>query len=133
MIEFKSIAYFRKRMAALLKVKRGVYASVPDEIRREFTGKPIDQIRINNDMVLMDNDLVVIKLRLPDKKHRLAKKDGYRLIYLVSKVNSVVAFLDIYPKNGPMQQIDEDDKELSRLVCEFVTEADAGVLEDYVI
>lgn len=133
MIEFKSITYFRERMAALLKVKRGVYASAPDEIRREFTGKPIDQIRINNDMVLMDNELVVIKLRLPDKKHRLAKKDGYRLIYLVSKVNSVVAFLDIYPKNGPMQQIDEDDKELSRLVCEFVTEADAGVLEDYVI
>lgn len=131
MIEFKSITYFRERMAALLKVKRGVYASAPEEIRREFVGKPIEQIRINNDMVLMDDDLVVIKLRLPDKKHRLAKKDGYRLIYLVSKVKPVVAFLDIYPKNGPMQQIDEADEELKRLVHEFVIEGDAGVLEDY--
>ena len=131
MIEFKSITYFRERMAALLKVKRGVYASAPEEIRREFAGKPIEQIRINNDMVLMDDDLVVIKLRLPNKKHRLAKKDGFRLIYLVSKVKPVVAFLDIYPKNGPMQQIDEADEELKRLVHEFVIEGDAGVLEDY--
>lgn len=71
--------------------------------------------------------------RLPDKKHRLAKKDGFRLIYLVSKVVPTVAFLDIYPKNGPLQQLDESDTELIRLVQLFISEAETGKLEDYLI
>ena len=79
MVVYKSISYFRKRLVTLMKAKRGVYATVGDEINREFVGKTIDSIRQNNDMILLEGDLVVIKLRLPDKKHRLAKKDGYRL------------------------------------------------------
>ena len=118
-----SIAFFRERLAALKKVKRGVYATVEDEIRHEFAGKPIEQIRINNDMILMEGELAVIKLRLPDRKHRLSKKDGFRLIYLVSKVEPIVAFLDIYPKNGPMQQLDESDEDIMRLVNAFISES----------
>ena len=67
----------------MMKVKKGVYANVEKELINEFKGKPIDQIRINNDMILIEGDMVVIKLRLPDKKQHLAKKDGYRLIYIV--------------------------------------------------
>lgn len=133
MVHFKTISYFRKRLEALEKVKRGVYANAGDEIRREFQGKPIETIRINNDMILLEGDMIVIKLRLPDKKHRLPKKDGYRLIYLVSKVAPVVAFLDIYPKNGPMQQLDEDDKVILDLVSSFIQEGEAGVLEDFLM
>ena len=84
MISFKTISSFRTRLAALLKVKRKVYANVEIEIRREFAGKPIEQIRQNNDMILLEGDLVVIKLRLPDKKQHLSRKDGFRLIYRVS-------------------------------------------------
>lgn len=131
MIEFKTIAYFRSRLEVLLKVKRGVYATVEDEIRREFGGKSIEEIRINNDMVLIDEPRVVIKLRLPDKKHRLAKKDGYRLLYLVYKDREEVGFLDIYPKNGPMQQLDEDDDVVVALVDQYAQEKDADLLEDY--
>ncbi|MBQ0022191.1 MAG: hypothetical protein KBT29_03015 [Prevotellaceae bacterium] len=72
MVRFTTISYFRERLAGLLKVKKGVYSTVEDEIRREFHAKPIEEIRINNDMVLMEEDMVIIKLRLPDKKHRLA-------------------------------------------------------------
>lgn len=128
-----TISYFRERLADLLKVKKGVYSTAEDEIRREFHAKPIEEIRINNDMVLMEGNMVIIKLRLPDKKHRLAKKDGFRLIYLVSKVVPAVAFLDIYPKNGPLQQLDESDTELIRLVQLFISEAEAGDLEEYMI
>lgn len=103
MISFKTISSFRTRLAALLKVKRKVYANVEVEIRREFAGKPIEQIRQNNDMILLEGDLVVIKLRLPDKKQHLSRKDGFRLIYLVSKTDEIVVFLDVYPKNGPLQ------------------------------
>ncbi len=133
MIEFKTITYFRSRLEGLLKVKKGVYSTVEEEIRREFCGKSIEQIRMNNDMVLIDEPRVVIKLRLPDKKHRLAKKDGYRLLYLVYKDRDEVGFLDIYPKNGPLHQLDEDDEVIVALVEQYAQEKDADELKVFVI
>lgn len=133
MISFKTISSFRSRLAALLKVKRKVYANVENEINREFAGKPIEQIRQNNDMILLEGDLVVVKLRLPDKKQHLSRKDGFRLIYLVSKTDEIVVFLDIYPKNGPLQQLDLPDEDLKSLVREFIVEAQLGSLKDYTI
>ena len=133
MISFKTISSFRTRLGALLKVKRKVYANVEVEIRREFAGKPIEQIRQNNDMILLEGDLVVVKLRLPDKKQHLSRKDGFRLIYLVSKTDEIVVFLDIYPKNGPLQQLDIADNDLKSLLKEFIEEAQSNNLLDYAI
>lgn len=128
MVFFASVTTFRTRLSALLKVKRGVYAAVPDEICIAFKNATIEQIRQNRDMVLLNNDAAVIKLRLPDKKQHLSKADGYRLIYLVLKEKSVVILLDVYPKRGPSQQLDIDDNEIARLVEEFYVELDSGVL-----
>lgn len=133
MISFKTISSFRSRLAALLKVKRKVYANVENEINREFAGKPIEQIRQNNDMILLEGDLVVVKLRLPDKKQHLSRKDGFRLIYLVSKTDEIVVFLDIYTKNGPLQQLDIADNDLKLLLKEFIEEAQSNNLLDYAI
>lgn len=133
MISFKTISSFRSRLAALLKVKRKVYANVENEINREFAGKPIEQIRQNNDMILLEGDLVVVKLRLPDKKQHLSRKDGFRLIYLVSKTDEIVVFLDIYPKNGSLQQLDIADNDLKSLLKEFIEEAQSNNLLDYAI
>lgn len=109
-------------MANLLKVRRGVYKGVPDEICRSFQGNTIEQIRENRDMILVTNDAVVIKLRMPDKAQHLSKADGYRLIYMVLKQVPLVVFLDVYPKRGPMQQLDIDDSDINRLVKEFISE-----------
>lgn len=128
MIAFSSIAYFQSRLSALKEVRRGVYATVEDELNDAFSGVSIEQIRQNYDMILLDDPRIVIKLRLPDKKHRLSKRDGYRLIYLVYKDCEEVAFLDIYPKNGPMQQLDIDDASVVELVRQYVDEKERGVL-----
>ena len=145
MISFKTISSFRSRLSGLLSVKRKVYVNVENEIKREFAGKPIEQIRQNNDMILLEGDLIIIKLRLPwllpmtclrrmpDKKQHLSRKDGYRLIYLVSKTDEIVVFLDIYPKNGPLQQLDIADAELKFLVKQFIDEAQLDILEDYLL
>lgn len=133
MISFKTISSFRSRLSGLLSVRRKVYVNVENEIKREFTGKPIEQIRQNNDMILLEGDLIIIKLRLPDKKQHLSRKDGYRLIYLVSKTDEIVVFLDIYPKNGPLQQLDIADAELKFLVKQFIDEAQLDILEDYLL
>ena len=133
MVSFKTIRSFRSRLSDLLKIRRKVYANVENEIKREFTGKPIEQIRQNHDKVLIEGDVIIIKLRLPEKKQRLSKKDGYRLIYLVSKTDEIVVFLDIYPKNGPSQQLTIADDELKDLVKEFICEAQQNSLKDYII
>ncbi len=133
MIDYKAISHFIKRINDLLKVRKGVYSGVSDEINKEFAGKNIEQIRANYDMILMESDAIVIKLRLPDRRVRLAKKDGYRLIYLVSKITEFVVFLDIYPKRGPKQQLDIEDKELKRLLQIFIEEKGNDSLTDYPI
>lgn len=117
----------------LKDVRRGVYSTVEDEVRNAFQGLSIEQIRNNYDMILHSDEHVIIKLRLPDKKHRLSKRDGFRLVYLVYKNRDEVAFLDIYPKNGPMQQLDIDDKELVSIVRQYVEEKEAGLLSEFVM
>ena len=121
MICFVSVSTFRKRIVELLKVKRGVYDGVTNEICQSFKEATIEQIRQNN-------DAAVIKLRMPDKKQHLSKADGYRLIYMVMKQSPLVALLDVYPKRGPSQQLDIEDNETARLVMEFVTELQANLL-----
>lgn len=128
MTRFASIRSFRTRLADLLKVRRGVYRAVPDEICRSFQGNTVEQIRENRDMILITNDAVVIKLRMPDKAQHLSKADGYRLIYMVLKNAPLVVFLDVYPKRGPMQQLDIDDNDINRLIKEFISEATEGSL-----
>ena len=133
MISFSAISYFVSRLAALKEVKRGVYATVDEEIRAAFRGCSIEQIRQNYDMILLDDPRIVIKLRLPDKKHRLSKRDGFRLIYLVYKDSEEVAFLDVYPKNGPMQQLDIDDDMVVELVRQYTDEKESGALTTFEI
>lgn len=133
MIRFFTISFFRNKIETLLKVKRGVYKNVCDEIVREFNDKSIDEIRNNRDMILLKDDSIIIKLRLPDKRQRLSKKDGYRLIYLVSKTSETVVFLDIYPKNGPSQQLDISDKDLTMLLEQFADETLADSLSDFIL
>lgn len=65
MINYKTISTFRSHLSRLLKVKRHVYTNVENEIQREFSGKPIEQVRQNNDMILLEGELIIIKLRLP--------------------------------------------------------------------
>lgn len=128
MVKFASVSSFRKRLETLLKVRRGIYNGVQDEICHAFQGATIEQIRENRDMILLSNDAVVIKLRMPDRKSHLSKSDGYRLIYMAMKQVPLAVMLDVYPKRGPMQQLDIDDKEVNRLIMEFISEESANML-----
>ena len=78
MICFNTIKSFRDALSELLKVRKNVYAGVEKELSREFIDNSIENIRNNRDMVLIEEDWVIKKLRLPDKKQRLSKKDGLR-------------------------------------------------------
>lgn len=128
MIIFLSISTFRSRLRHLLGYKRGVYAGVEREITEAFGTATIDEIRNNRDMILIDDPVVVVKLRLPDHKNKRSKKDGYRLIYLTYRNQEKVVFLDIYPKNGPCQQLDTSDERLLDLIQLYNDESIASEL-----
>ncbi len=133
MITFSATTNFIARIGTLKNVRRGVYSTIEDEIRASFKGLTIEQIRQNRDMILFNDEYIVIKLRMPDKKHRLSKKDGYRLIYLVYKDAEKVFFLYVYPKNGPSQQLDIDDKQLVALVNQLADEREKRLLTPFEI
>ena len=117
-----SISTFRAALDALQKVRRGVYAVFALDFCKAFQNVSIEQIRANRDMILMDNDSIVIKLRLPDRKQRLSRADGYRLIYMVMKNVPIVVFLNVYPKRGPKQKLELEEHELEALLNAFATE-----------
>lgn len=131
MITCLSISNFLTRVRTLLDVKKGVYKGVTAEIENAFKGKDIDEIRRNRDMILQQDGWKIIKLRLQDKKQHLSKRDGYRLIYLVSMTEEKIILLDIYPKNGPSQQLDIEDSEIFRLLKEFISEQEANTLSQF--
>ena len=131
MIIFNTISTFRTRLQNLLDIRKGVYASIPAEIKREFQSASIDTIRNNRDMILIQNEAVIVKYRLGDKRMKLSKANGYRLIYMVSTIIDRVVFLDVFPKRGPLQQLNIDVKEILRLIEEFNSEASNGLLKEY--
>lgn len=133
MITFYATSSFLGRVKRLKKVRRGVYSSVEEDVKAAFSGQDIESVRANRDMILMVDQLLVIKLRLPDTSQRLSKKDGYRLIYLVSKISETVVFLDIYPKNGPEQQLSINSNAVKLLIKEFIDESTSGTLATYTI
>lgn len=131
MTRFFTTSSFRSDISTLLKVRKNVYAGIEKEIYHEFVDCPVENIRNNRDMILIEGDSIVIKLRLPDKKQRKSRKDGYRLIYLVAKDTDMVTFLSVYPKNGPCQKIDLSKEELRVLMQQFILELSSNSLEVY--
>lgn len=131
MTSFFTTSNFRADLSALLKVRKNVYAGIEKEIYNEFIDSSVDRIRNNRDMILIEGDSIVIKLRLPDKKQKKSRKDGYRLIYLVAKDTDMVTFLSVYPKNGPCQKIDTSKEELKFLMDQFIMEFSSNILEPY--
>ena len=64
MITFSAIANFVSRIEVLKSIRRGIYATVEDEVNAAFKGFTIEQIRQNYDMILMDSEQIVIKFKI---------------------------------------------------------------------
>lgn len=131
MTSFFTTSNFRADLSTLLKIRKNVYSSIEKEIYNEFIDCPIEYIRNNRDMILIEGDSIVIKLRLPDRKQRKSRKDGYRLIYLVAKDEDIVTFMSVYPKSGPAQKIDLSKEELRLLMNQFILESSSYMLKPY--
>ncbi|WP_321437317.1 hypothetical protein [uncultured Bacteroides sp.] len=128
MVIFYSIKTFRSALCSLCSKPKEGYSSVIKDICKEFKEKPIEEIRINRDMIISEDKFTIIKLRLPNSGQNLSKKNGFRLIYLVHKQNDEVTFLYIYPKRGPKGLITIKDNEILSLLDEFAEENKGSLL-----
>ena len=79
MITFSATTNFNARIAVLKNVRRGVYATVEDEIRASFRGLTIEQIRQNRDMILFNDEYIVMFLPHPISLE-LQHKNSFSLI-----------------------------------------------------
>ena len=126
---FYSTQTFRDALNKLCSKPKEGYSSVAKDICNSFKDKTIDEIRMNRDMVLCEDKLTIIKLRVPNSGQRLSKKDGFRLIYLAHKEKEEVTFLYIYPKRGKYGLVTVKDDEILSLLEEYVNEKKSSSLE----
>lgn len=105
--------------------------SVKHDICKAFDGKSIEEIRINRDLILQEDSSNIIKLRLKNSSQNLGSSNGFRLIYIVSKSEEKVIFLEIYPKRGTYGKNNITDKDLVNLLKELKLEIDKNILIEH--
>lgn len=133
MTGFYSIQRFREAITKLCAKSKEGYSSIKKDICNSFANKSIDEIRINRDMVLDDKNFSIIKLRVPNSRQNLSKKDGFRLIYLVHKQKEEVIFLYVYPKRGPQGLISVKEKEILTFLSNYIKEYQEDSLVEHVM
>lgn len=92
------------------------------DICKALQDMPDNIARDTNDRIKMFEEFRVVKLRLPNSGLRLAKANGFRLIYWVSMKRDNMVLLHAYPKRGPQGVIDIADSEYDRLLAELAKE-----------
>ena len=89
---------------------------------------PDNILRDSNDRIKMFEEYRIVKLRVPNSGLKLAKANGFRLIYWVSMKHDNTVLLCIYPKRGPQGRTDISDDEYDRLLMEMIEESSAHLL-----
>lgn len=113
---------FRQAVASLTKKPKDGYSTVVNDICRTLQDMPANIIRDTKDRIKMFDEYRVVKLRIPNSGQRLAKVNGFRLLYWVSMKRDNMVLLRVYPKRGPQGVIDVVDEEYDRLLVEMVSE-----------
>jgi mRNA-degrading endonuclease RelE of RelBE toxin-antitoxin system len=104
MCTFYSTEGFREALRQLIKKPKERYGSVVEDICDEFSGKSFREITGARVMIGEESGFRIIKTRIKNSAQDLSKKDGFRLIYLVSKEKNAVVFLFVFPKRGPQRK-----------------------------
>ena len=119
---FFSIQSFRKSLSLLLKAKRGEYASINSDICKLFWDKTPDTIFSSPDMIKLEKEFKIIKIRMSNTNSKLSKRDGYRLIYLINNKKNIACLFYVYPKTGSLGQANISDNDLKKYLDEFIND-----------
>jgi mRNA-degrading endonuclease RelE of RelBE toxin-antitoxin system len=120
---FHTTSSFRQAILSLTKRVKDGYSTVVEDICRALQDMPDNIIRDTNDRIIQQQNYRIVKLRIPNSGQRLAKANGFRLIYYVSLVDETVVLLHVYPKRGPQGVGNITDAEYNRLIGEMIQES----------
>lgn len=119
---------FRQAVASLTKKSKEGYSTVVSDICKALQDMPDNIARDTNDRIKMCDEFRVVKLRVPNSGLRLAKANGFRLIYWVSMKRDNMVLLRVYPKRGPQGIKNISDAEYDRLLTEMAQESQTNIL-----
>ncbi len=127
-MNYYTISAFRQSIANLTKKSKDGYMTVVSDICKSLQDMPDNIARDTNDRIKMFSEYRIVKLRIPNSGLRLAKANGFRLIYWVSMKHDNMVLLRVYPKRGPKGIANIVEAEYNRLLMELVKENHAHFL-----
>lgn len=127
-MNFYTISSFREVVADLMKKPREGYSSVVEDICTALISMPDNIIRDINERIIQTAEMRVIKLRVQNSGQKLAKANGFRLVYMVSNTSDSVVLLTIFPKRGSKGIDNIPNAEYIRLLKELSVENREGKL-----
>lgn len=127
-MNYYTTSTFRQSIASLVKKPKDGYSTVVIDICKVLQDMPDNIVRNTNDRIKMFEEYRIVKLRVPNSGLKLAKVNGFRLIYWVSMLHDNLVLLHVYPKRGPQGIINISDKEYDRLLMEMLLENQDKVL-----
>ena len=127
-MNYYTISTFRQSVASLTKKSKEGYSTLISDVCKALQDMPDNILRDSNDRIKMFEEYRIVKLRVPNSGLKLAKANGFRLIYWVSMKHDNTVLLCIYPKRGPQGRTDISDDEYDRLLMEMIEESSAHLL-----
>lgn len=121
-MNFYTSSSFRKSVSALTRKAKDGYKSVIEDISEALQSMDDSILRETNDRIRQEQNFRIVKLRVKNSQLKLAKKDGFRLIYWVSTKSDNLVLLSVYPKRGPHAINNLANAEFLRLLQEMLDE-----------
>lgn len=129
-MRFLTTSTFRNIVKSLLKKPREGYQTVLKDICNTLLSMPDNIIRETNERIIQTPTFRVVKLRVGNSGQKLAKANGFRLIYMVSMETNNVVLLSVYPKRGTKGIMNISEAEYSRLLKEMYQESITNSLHE---
>ena len=121
-MNFYTSSSFRKSVSALTRKAKDGYKSVIEDISEALQSMDDSILRETNDRIRQEQNFRIVKLRVKNSQLKLAKKDGFRLIYWVSTKSDNLVLLSVYPKRGSHATNNLANAEFLRLLQEMLDE-----------
>ena len=128
-MNFYTSSSFRKSVSTLTRKAKDGYKSVIEDISEALQSMDDSILRETNDRIRQEQNFRIVKLRVKNSQLKLAKKDGFRLIYWVSTKSDNLVLLSVYPKRGPHAINNLANTEFLRLLQEMLDEKMQCILQ----
>lgn len=108
--------------------KKDSYSRCGMDICNFFTGKSLDVIASQPELLNASGNICFMKSRIPNSNNGKGKSSGYRIYYVVDKTAHSVTIIGFYPKTGVYGQDDIADGEYTEIVKEYKLQKQSGLL-----